>query len=144
MKKLVLMAVAVMGLFGMTQGFAQGYDNGCCEQPTGQCYCQYVTYDACPYTVKRCVQECYTVNRQCCNYVPQYYQVQRCRYVPEYYCETKCRYVPNYYCVPETRTCNRVVCEPRCNYVPRYYWKCENQCAPCAPACAPACAPSCS
>src|SRR5947209_5537823 len=62
-----------------------------CEQPVNDCYCKYVRYKPCYYTVNRCIEEQVPCQRQCCRYVPKYYQVQRCRYVPQYYCETCCR-----------------------------------------------------
>lgn len=94
-----------------------------CDQPVNDCWCKYVRYNPCYYYTKRCVQDCYPVNKQCCRMVPQYYQVQKCRYVPQYYCETACRQVPEYYTVCETKTCNRWVNDKHVRWVPEYYWK---------------------
>ncbi len=95
----------------------------CCEQPCNDCYCRFVRYEACPYTTKRCVEECIPCKKKCWRMVPQYYEVQRCRYVPQYYTETCCRQVRECYEVDDVKVCKRVICEPQCRYVPKYYWK---------------------
>lgn len=151
MKKLCLLGAFLFSIFAAQTGFSNcggpacggqpsfgGGDQGCgCEQPTGECICKYVTYQACPYTIPRCVEEQVPYCRKCCRWVPQYYQVQKCRYVPEYYSVTCCRQVPEYYDVQECRTVRRVVCEPACRYIPRYYWK--RECQPCQQSCQPSC-----
>lgn len=131
------------GRSGVYQGYGRGsnfggygrgavYQGGDCrEQPTGQCYCQYVRYEPRPYTTTRCVEERYNCPKTCCRMVPEYFQVQKCRYVPEYYCETRCKQVPQYYEVQECKTRYKTICEPQCDYVPKYYWRCENK--PCCP-----------
>lgn len=120
------------GNYGAQGGVVQGGDCPC-DQPCGNCYCQYVHYEPCYYTTQRCIEEQVPYTRKCCRYVPQYYEVQRCRYVPQYYTETCCRQVPEYYDVQEYRCCKRTICEPQCKYIPRYYWKheCRPSCAPC-------------
>lgn len=149
MKKLCLMGAFLFSIFAAQTGFS--YGGGCCgapccdqpandcgcEEKTGECVCRYVRWQACPYTIQRCVQEQVPYCRRCCRMVPQYYEVQKCRYVPEYYSVTCCRQVPEYYDVQECRTVCRTVCEQACNYVPRYYWK--RECQPCGQQCAPCC-----
>lgn len=143
MKKLFLLGAFVATIFSAQAGFsqcaapcAQPCEQPCNDQPVGDCYCKYVRYEACPYTIPRCVEEQIPYTRRCCRYVPQYYQVQKCRYVPEYYSVTCCRQVPEYFDVCETKTCKKIIQEPACRYVPRYYWKHECQ-APAAAPCAP-------
>jgi hypothetical protein len=147
MKKLFLIGASLFSILTVS-GFAQGgyggyagyggyggYGGDCCDQPCGECICKYVRYEPVYYSTKRCIEEQIPCTKTCCQYVPEYYQVQKCRYVPQYYCETRCRQVPQYYCVQEFKCARRVICEPQCTYVPRYYWKheCRNPCAPCCP-----------
>jgi hypothetical protein len=156
-KKVGFIGALLMSIFAVPSLFAQCCPTPCqpaCEEPCGECYCKYVTYDQkCCYK-QRCVEECIPCPKTCCQYVPEYYnvqrcryipqyycvQVQKCRYVPEYYCEQKCRYVPQYYCVEDYKTCKKYFCEPEYYSVPRYYWKyeCRPNCNPCGPAAAPA------
>ncbi len=152
MKKLFIIGASLLSIFTAQGAFAgccgtsacgdvgYGGGNDCgacqsdcgspCDQPTNNCYCQYVRYQPYYYSTKRCVQECVPCSKKCCRWVPQYYQVQRCRYVPEYYCETRCKQVCEYYDVPDCKYYNRVICEPQCTYIPQYYWKysCGNNC----------------
>ncbi len=157
MKKLCLLGAFVLSIFTASSAYsacgaggcgfsAPSFGDNCCAEPcapcaqaTGNCICQYVRYQPCPYTIKRCVQEQCPYTVRCCRMIPQYYQVQRCRMVPEYYNVTCCRQVPEYYDVQKCRTVCRTVCEQACTYKPVYFWKNEcNQCPvqqPCAPAC---------
>lgn len=137
MKKLCLMGAFLFSIFTAQTVYSQDCCAPCappcdspCDERTGECFCRYVHYEACPYTTKRCVTETIPCSRRCCQMVPQYYPVQRCRMVPEYYTVSCCRQVPVYYDVPECKYVNRVICEPACRYCPRYYWK--RECQPCA------------
>ena len=128
MKKIFAMFTCLLGVFAVSNGYSQDGCSPCaapCAQPTGECYCKYVEYQACPYTTTQCVEEKIDCPRRCCRYVPQYYQVQCCRYVPQYYSVTKCRQVPEYYTVMDCKTRCKRICIPQCRYVPRYYWKAE-------------------
>jgi hypothetical protein len=146
MKKLCLMGAFLFSIFAAQNVYS---DNGCCppscgspcDTSTGECYCKYVTYDACPYTIPRCVSEQIPYTVKHCRMVPQYYPVQQCRMVPEYYTVTACRQVPEYYETQHCRTVYRTVCEQACRYVPRYYWKHECGCPStgCCPSPAPCC-----
>jgi hypothetical protein len=153
MKKLCLIGAFLFSIFTAQNVFAQCGGPDCCGAPpcggpcgadcgspcdsrTGECYCRYVHYVACPYTIKRCVQEACPYTVRCCRYVPQYYPIQRCRMVPEYYTVTGCRYCPEYYCVEKCAYVNRTICEPACTYRPVYYWRQECQsCCDQAPCC---------
>lgn len=144
MKKFLAMFACLIGVFAVSNVEAAcGGCNTCatpccdtpCDQPCGECYCKYVHYQACPYTVKQCVCEQVPCPRRCCRYVPQYYQVQRCRYVPEYYSVQCCRQVPEYYEVCDYKTRRKTICIPQCRYVPRFYWKQECGCANQTPCC---------
>ena len=131
----------------MQEAKAGNIDPGC-EYQSGPCtcYCPVTKYNPCYYTVKHCVKEPYTVQKQCCRMVPQYCEKQCCRYVPQYYTKTTCKYVPEYYCVPVQKCREKVVCEQKCRYVPCTYMKkitCECPPQACEPACPPSCAPVC-
>lgn len=150
MKKLCLLGAFLFSIF-TAQGFAQCGSGSCapcgdscattpccpqvCDQGTGECYCKYVRYNPCPYSVTRCYQEQIPYTVKCCRSVPQYYPIQKVRYVPEYYTVTGCRQVPEYYDVQKSYCVTRSYQEPHCRYVPTYYWKheCQQCAAPCAP-----------
>lgn len=94
------------------------------------CWCPQVRYIPQNYCTTRCVQEPYTVQKQCCRYVPENYELTHCRYRPEYYKTQHCRYKNEYYCVCETKCRPKCVTEKVCRYVPVTYYKkeCKNQC----------------
>lgn len=121
--------------YSQNQGYYSTQDRPCEDQPMNDCWCLYVHYEPCYYNTKRCIEEKVPCKKQCCRYVPQYYEVDRCRYVPQYYKETCCRYVPQYYCVDDCKTCYKWVCDQHCKYVPQYYWKHVCGQAGCATAC---------
>jgi hypothetical protein len=141
MKKLILMAACAVSMFAVqgVHAWSRQYNNcgQCCEYPCGECYCRYVSYQACPYYTTRCVEEKIPCSKTCYRSVPEYFQVTRCRYVPQYYCETKCRPRVECYQVPDCKSCYRTVCDQHCRYIPRYYWKreCKPTCCPAAPDC---------
>jgi len=138
MKKIITLGAFLFGMFATTAIFA-GCANGSCSapaasysrsadcgdqgQPTGECYCLYVSQEPCYYTTKHCVEEQVPCQKRCCRSVPKYYEVQRCRYVPQYYTETVCKNEKEYYMVDEYKTCKKWVSQQNCKYVPRYYWK---------------------
>lgn len=129
MKKLFQLGAIFLGILVTSAIGAQDYANNdgseCCpaDTKTGECYCLYCHYEPCYYCTCRCVEEKIPCKKQCCRYVPKYYDCQRCRYVPQYYCETYCRYEPEYYCVDDCKTCTKYVYDKHCKYVPKYYWK---------------------
>ncbi len=151
MKKFILMATLLCGLFITSNAFAQNNADPCCPQPKVECppdqpcpdtYQLYCHYEPCYYDDYRCVEEPQYYNKKCCRMVPKYYEVCKCKYVPQYYTETCCKEEPEYYDVCECKTCKKWVCDKKCKWVPKYYYK--HECAP-QPQCAPAqqCAPAC-
>lgn len=141
MKMLLKLSAIVCGLFLASSAFADGgaccaaqQPDNCQDQATGECWCKYVHWEACPYTTSRCVEVQVPCQRQCCRYVPRYCEVQCCRWVPQYCTVACCCYEPEYYCAPDCKTCTQTVCDTHCRYVPQCYWKkvcCQSEvCAP--------------
>lgn len=97
----------------------------------GQCVttCPVKTYKRCNYCVTKYYQEPYTVQKQCCRQVPQYYEKTHCRMVPEYYKTTHCRYVSQPYTVCETKYRCKSYQENHCYYKPCIKYK--TFCTPC-------------
>lgn len=109
------------------------------DQPVSKtddgCWSLYCQYEPCYYDDWRCIEEQKHCQRQCCRYIPKYYEVQHCKYVPQFYTETYCRYEPEYYLADDVRPCRRWVCEKKCKMTPKYYYRhvcgdpcCTNPC----------------
>ena len=133
MKMLLKLSVVVCGLFLATNLSAQccgAAPTACaapmeeaCDQPTGDCWCRYVHWQACPYTTSRCIDVPCPCQKQCCRWVPVSCEVECCKYVPQYCTVPACRYECEYFCVPDCKTIQQTVCDQHCKYVPQYYWK---------------------
>ena len=138
MKKFIQLSAIFFGLIISHNAYSQNYNdqsNGCCPTPAAPVCCEQQDCEcgeewklmchqqACHYNDWKCVEEKVPCKRQCCRYVPKYYEVDKCRYVPQHYKETYCRYEKENYEVDDCRTCKKWVCEQKTKYVPRYYWK---------------------
>jgi hypothetical protein len=153
MKKLILLGAVAFGMFFSADANAQCGTGSCgaqpscapvsaqqscapADQPTNNCWCQYVHYEPNYYCTPRCVAEQVPYTEKACRYNTKYYDVQRCRYVPEYYTETYSYQEPEYYDVCKSKTVYRTEYDTHVEYKPSYYWKneCGNSCAP-TPSC---------
>lgn len=151
MKKLGLSLLAICCSFVLAnQVNAQCCNTGCyhdqsidtCKEyrASGNCVCTcpMKKYRRVDYCTTKYYQEPYTVTKQCCTQVPQYYEKTNVRYVPEYYKTTHCRMVPQPYCVNETRYRTKSYCEKHCYYQPYIVYRTFTQ-----PVCGEEPAPAC-
>lgn len=140
MKKLGLSILALCASFVLV-GQANAQCGGCytdqcidtCKEyrASGTCTvtCPYKKYRAIPYCVTRYYQEPYTVQKQGCNQVAQYYQTTHCKMVPQYYQVTRCRMVPQPYTYNETHYRTRSYQERHVTYQPYIIYKTHTTCA---------------
>jgi len=135
MKKFIQLSAIFFGLIISHNVYSQNYNDqsyqatdcpvACPQVPDTECdeWKLMCHQQPCPYNSWKCVEEQVPCKKQCCRYVPKYYEVDKCRYVPQHYKETYCRYEKENYEVEDSRTCKKWVCEQKCKYTPKYYWK---------------------